>query len=88
MPLEIRKICDYILLLLKGGITMAYEEIRIDWSNAEQVRVARNIEVLYFKKIVKPLYEKGALPRDEYDEVRNNAIRLNGLYEELKSKPQ
>ena len=67
---------------------MAYEEIRIDWSNAEQVRVARNIEVLYFRKIVKPLYEKGALPRDEYDEVRSNAIRLNKLYEELKDKPQ
>jgi len=67
---------------------MAYEEIRIDWNNAEQVRVARNIEVLYFRKIVKPLYEKGALPRDEYDDVRNNAIRLNNLYEELKGKSQ
>ena len=67
---------------------MAYEEIRIDWSNAEQVRVARNVEVLYFKKIAKPLYEKGALPRDEYDDVRNNAIRLNNLYEELKGKSQ
>lgn len=67
---------------------MAYEEIRIDWSNAEQVRVARNIEVLYFRKIVKPLYEKGALPLDEYDGVRNNAIRLNNLYEELKDKSQ
>lgn len=67
---------------------MAYEEIRIDWSNVEQVRVARNIEVLYFRKIVTPLYEKGALPLDEYDDVRNNAIRLNNLYEELKGKLQ
>lgn len=67
---------------------MAYEKIRIDWSNAEQVRVARNVEVLYFNKVVKPLYGKGVLPRDEYDDVRNNAIRLNNLYEELKGKVQ
>lgn len=67
---------------------MAYEEVSIDWSNAEQVKVARNIEVLYFKKIVKPLHEKGALPREEYYEVRNNAIRLNTLYESLIANPQ
>ncbi|PRA59731.1 MULTISPECIES: hypothetical protein [Pseudomonas] len=67
---------------------MAYEEIKIDWSNVEQVKVARNIEVLYFTKIVKPLYKKGELPREEYDEVRNNAIRLNTLYENLIANPQ
>jgi len=67
---------------------MAYEEVKIDWSNAEQVKTARNIEVAYFKRIVQPLYEKGALLREEYDEVRRNAIRLNELYENIIANSQ